>query len=55
MGKTYTDNLHLELQEDPADYLDFEAITNNWKKIDNAIGEIMAIINPESNEQTENS
>lgn len=39
MAKTQTDNLHLELQEDKTDYLDWDAIVSNWKKIDAAFGE----------------
>lgn len=53
MAKTYTENLNLELQEDPTDYLDFEAITNNWKKIDAAFGELLASINQADAEQSE--
>lgn len=46
MTNTYTDNLHLELQEDKTDYLDWDAITENWKKIDSAYG---------SNQETNNN
>ena len=38
MAITYTDNLHLAMQEDKSDNLDWDALTNNWKIIDAAIG-----------------
>ena len=36
MAVTYTDNLHLGMQLDKNDYLDWDAITDNWRKIDAA-------------------
>ena len=36
MAVTYTDNLHLGMQLDKNDYLDWDAITDNWRKIDEA-------------------
>ena len=38
MGITYTPNLHLGMQLDKTDYLDWNAITTNWQIIDSAIG-----------------
>lgn len=38
MGVTYTPNLHLGLQEDKRDYLNWDLIVANWKKLDSAIG-----------------
>lgn len=40
MAITYTDNLHLAMQEDKSDNLDWDALTDNWKKIDAAIGSV---------------
>ena len=38
MGKTYTQNLNLALQLDKSDQLDWDAVTENWQKIDAAFG-----------------
>ena len=38
MGKTYTPNLNLALQQDKSDQLDWDAVTENWQKIDAAFG-----------------
>lgn len=38
MGMSYTTNLHLGLQEDKKDYLNWDAITQNWKTLDNTSG-----------------
>lgn len=38
MAITYTPNIHLELQENKQDYLNWDAIVRNWKKIDSEIG-----------------
>lgn len=38
MGMTYTPNLHLGLQEDKRDYLNWDAITQNWKTLDKTSG-----------------
>lgn len=38
MGMSYTPNLHLGLQEDKKDYLNWDAITQNWKTLDNTSG-----------------
>lgn len=38
MGMTYTENIHLGLQEDKRDYLNWDAITTNWKTIDSFLG-----------------
>lgn len=38
MAKTYTPNLHLALQQDKTDKLDWDAITSNWQIIDTAFG-----------------
>lgn len=40
MAITYTDNLHLGMQLDKTDYLNWDAITENWRKIDAAVGSI---------------
>lgn len=40
MAITYTDNLHLAMQEDKSDNLDWDALTENWRKIDAAIGSV---------------
>lgn len=37
MATTYTPHLHLGLQESKADNFDFDLITANWGKIDNAL------------------
>lgn len=34
MAVTYTDNLHLGMQLDKTDYVNWDAITQNWQKID---------------------
>ena len=52
MATTYTENLHLELQEDDSDYIDWDAIQRNWKKIDEAYGELLAAVNG-SNENSD--
>lgn len=36
MSVTYTENLQLGLQTDKNDYLDWDVITENWRKIDSA-------------------
>lgn len=36
MAITYTDNLHLGLQLDKNDYLDWDVLTDNWRKVDAA-------------------
>ena len=36
MAVTYTENLHLGMQLDKNDYLDWDALTANWQKIDAA-------------------
>ena len=41
MAMTYTDNLHLGLQEDKRDYLNWDAITSNWKTLDAYVGSVM--------------
>ena len=38
MGMSYTQNLHLGMQEDKRDYLNWDAITQNWKTLDNISG-----------------
>ena len=38
MGMSYTPNLHLGLQEDKKDYLNWDSITQNWKTLDNTSG-----------------
>lgn len=38
MAVTYTPNIHLGLQENKQDFLDWDAIVNNWKIIDREIG-----------------
>lgn len=38
MAVTYTDNLHLGMQLDKTDYVNWDAITQNWQKLDRAIG-----------------
>lgn len=37
MAVTFTENLHLGMQKDKTDYLDWDAITDNWEKIDAAV------------------
>lgn len=37
MGITYTDNLKLGLQLDKTDYVSWDTITANWRKIDAAV------------------
>lgn len=37
MSVTYTENLGLGMQEDKTDYLDWNVITENWKKLDAAV------------------
>lgn len=37
MAVTYTDNLHLGMQLDKTDYVNWDAITQNWQKIDAAV------------------
>lgn len=37
MAVTYTDNLHLGIQLDKTDYVNWDAITQNWQKIDEAV------------------
>lgn len=37
MAVTYTDNLHLGIQLDKTDYVNWDAITQNWQKIDAAV------------------
>ena len=36
MAVTYTDNLHLGMQLDKTDYVNWDAITQNWQKLDAA-------------------
>lgn len=43
MATTYTNNLHLGLQEDKSDNFDWDVITDNWLKIDAALGKAMPI------------
>lgn len=38
MGITYTENLKLGLQLDKTDYVSWDTITANWRKIDDAVG-----------------
>ena len=38
MGVTYTENLHLGLQKDKRDYLNWDVITNNWETLDAYFG-----------------
>lgn len=38
MGITYTENLKLGLQLDKTDYVSWDTITANWRKIDEAVG-----------------
>lgn len=38
MAITYTPNINLELQENKQDFLNWDAIVRNWKKIDYEIG-----------------
>ena len=38
MAVTYTQNLHLGMQKDKTDYVNWDAITQNWEKIDEAVG-----------------
>lgn len=40
MGITYTENLHLAMQENKSDNLDWDALTDNWKKIDAAFDSV---------------
>lgn len=51
MATTYTENLNLALQEDDNDYLDWQAIQDNWKKIDEAFGELLARLPAETEEE----
>ena len=51
MATTYTENLNLALQEDDNDYLDWQAIQDNWKKIDGAFGELLARLPAETEEE----
>lgn len=37
MGITYTPNIGLAMQEDKTDTLDWDALTENWRKIDSAL------------------
>lgn len=37
MSITYTDNLKLGLQLDKTDYVSWDTITANWRKIDDAV------------------
>lgn len=39
MAITYTPNLNLAMQENKSDKLNWDAITENWMKIDAAIGQ----------------
>ena len=45
MGKTYTPNLNLALQQDKSDQLDWDAVTENWQKIDAAFGSFTPSVN----------
>lgn len=38
MAITYTPNLNLGMQLDKTDYVNWDAITDNWRKIDEAVG-----------------
>lgn len=38
MAITYTQNLRLGMQLDKTDYVNWDAITDNWRKIDEAVG-----------------
>ncbi len=38
MGITYTEHLKLGLQLDKTDYVSWDTITANWRKIDEAVG-----------------
>lgn len=38
MAITYTENLRLGMQLDKTDYVNWDAITDNWRKIDEAVG-----------------
>lgn len=38
MAITYTPNLRLGMQLDKTDYVNWDAITDNWRKIDEAVG-----------------
>lgn len=38
MAITYTDNLHLGMQLDKTDYVNWDAIQQNWMIIDGACG-----------------
>lgn len=38
MAVTYTPNIHLGLQENKQDYLNWDVIVDNWKTIDREIG-----------------
>lgn len=44
MAVTYTDNIHLGMQLDKTDYVNWDAITQNWQKIDIAAGMITDLI-----------
>lgn len=39
MATTYTENLHLGMQEDKTDKFNFSLFTENWGKIDTAFAE----------------
>ena len=38
MSITYTENLGLGMQLDKTDYVNWDTITDNWRKIDEAVG-----------------
>lgn len=38
MAITYTPNLNLGMQLDKTDYVNWDVITQNWQKIDEAVG-----------------
>lgn len=40
MAITYTTNLGLAMQQDKSDRLNWDAVTENWQKIDTAFGNI---------------
>lgn len=40
MSVTYTENIHLGLQLNKQDYVSWDTITENWRKIDAAVGNI---------------
>lgn len=43
MATTYTENLNLALQDDKTDYIDWDAIQNNWRIIDTFAGGLDAV------------